>query len=294
MSVIAISKGSFLGGKLLARSLAKKLGYRCIDREVIVKQAAIAGVKPQKLRNALMEPPGLFDRLIDYHKYVYLSMLQAALANQVKDGKVVYHGYVGHLLLSDASPVFRVRVIASNELRLKMAQERLNLTRKAAAAHIQKKDQQRKKWTQALYGVDWEDPSLYDMVFNLGRLFEVEEASEIIASMVKEHSCFRFTSRQQAALKDFALAPGREGQGDQSQRRHCYHPDDFRRSRTCGRREAGGTHCSRCGKNRYEALNRISGILEAFHTRTFNKHGQPAATRGPPHQSWAECSWLTR
>ena len=206
MSVIAISKGSFLGGKLLARSLAKKLGYRCIDREVIVKQAAIAGVKPQKLRNALMEPPGLFDRLIDYHKYVYLSMLQAALANQVKDGKVVYHGYVGHLLLSDASPVFRVRVIASNELRLRMAQERLNLTRKAAAAHIQKKDQQRKKWTQALYGVDWEDPSLYDMVFNLGRLFEVEEASEIIASMVKEHSCFRFTSRQQAALKDFALA----------------------------------------------------------------------------------------
>jgi len=206
MSVIAISKGSFLGGKLLAESLAEKLGYRCIDREVIVQKAAVAGVKPERLRETLLEPPSLFDRLIAHHKYVYLSMLQAALANQVKDGKVVYHGYVGHLLLSDAAPVVRIRVIASTELRLKLAQERLGLSSRAAAAQIQKLDQQRKKWTYALYGVDWEDPSLYDMVFNLGRLLNVEEASTIIASMIREHRCFEFTPEQQAALRDFALA----------------------------------------------------------------------------------------
>ncbi len=206
MSVIVISKGSFLGGELLAESLAKKLGYRCIDREVIVEKAAVAGVEPQRLRETLLEPPSLFDRLIAYHKYVYLSMLQAALANQVKEGRVVYHGYVGHLLLSDASPIFRIRIIASVDLRLKLAQERLGMTRKAAATHIRKMDQQRKKWTYALYGVDWEDPSLYDMVFNLGRLLNVEEASTIIASMVREHSCFDFTPEHQVALREFALA----------------------------------------------------------------------------------------
>ena len=75
-----------------------------------------------------------------------------------------------------------------------------------AKAHINKADQQRNKWTYALYGVDWEDPSLYDMVFNLGRLLNVEEAATISAARVREHSCFDFTPEHQATMKDFALA----------------------------------------------------------------------------------------
>jgi len=206
MSVITISRGSFLGGKLLAESLAKKLGYRSIDRKVIVEKAAINGLSQEQLHDALLKPPSLIDWIVSHHKYVYLALLQAALAEEVKDGNVVYHGYAGHLLLSEASPVFRVRVIATEKLRIQIVQEHMGLGSKEAAEKIKEIDQQRKKWTQALYGVDWEDPSLYDMVLNLGRLFDIEEGAEIIASMVKQHKCFQFTTEQQAALRDFALS----------------------------------------------------------------------------------------
>jgi hypothetical protein len=182
------------------------LGYRSVDRKVVVEKAAAGGVSRKAVHDALLKPPSPFDWLESHLKNVYLVLLQAALAEEVQDGKVVYHGYAGHLLLRDAGPVFRVRIIATKELRLQMTQDHLGLEGEAALAHMQKVDQQRKKWTQALYGVDWEDPSLYDLVLNLGRLFDVEEASDIIASMVRKQKCLQSTPEQQSILRDFALA----------------------------------------------------------------------------------------
>ena len=60
MAVITISRGSFSGGKMLAECAAARLGYRCIDREVIVEKAAAYGVSQAEIRNALEKPPTVF------------------------------------------------------------------------------------------------------------------------------------------------------------------------------------------------------------------------------------------
>lgn len=206
MCVITISGGWFHGGMRFAECLARNLEFRCIDREVIVSKAAAGGVDPEQLREALLEPPSLFDRLLTHRKYLYLTLLQAALAEEVKDGRIVYHGYAGHLLLGGAKPVFRIRVIASQELRIRMAQERLDLDHDQALSYLHKVDVQRKKWTRYLYGIDWEDASLYDMVLNLGYLYGIEEACEFVTAMVRDHPCFAFTGEHRRALGDFALA----------------------------------------------------------------------------------------
>ncbi len=57
MSVITISRGTFSGGKTLAECVAQKLGYRCVDREVIVERAAASGVSQEDLRAAMEKPP---------------------------------------------------------------------------------------------------------------------------------------------------------------------------------------------------------------------------------------------
>jgi cytidylate kinase len=190
----------------LAERLAQELGFRCVDREVIIDKVAAAGVSHDDLRGALTSPPSLFDRWITHRKHVYLALLQAALAEEVRDGGVVYHGYVGHLLLDDAGPVFRVRVVASTDFRLNIAQRELGTDRSSALAQLRTIDHDRARWTRALYGVDWNDPSLYDMVLNLGHLFDIEEAAKLLASAVREHKCLEFTPSRKAAMYDFALA----------------------------------------------------------------------------------------
>ena len=204
MSVITISRGSFSGGKLLAECLAGRLGYRCVDRDVIVKRAAAQGVSEEELADALMKPPGFLDRF-HHRKYLYLTLIQAALAEEVKEGRVVYHGNAGHLLLAGGGPVLRVRIIAPMDFRIRMCVERLKLSESSAAAYIRKVDSDRKRWTQYLYGVDWQDPSLYDIVINLENV-GIPEACSLVASMVEAQKCFDFGPKCRQAMENLALA----------------------------------------------------------------------------------------
>ncbi len=204
MSVITISRGSFSGGKTLAECLSKRLGYRCIDRDVIVERAAASGVSQEELLDALLKPPSFLDRF-RHKRYLYLALIQAALAEEVQSGKAVYHGNAGHLLLKGASSVLRVRIIAPIEFRVAMLADRLKMDRSQALAYIQKVDQDRERWTQFLYGVNWQDPSLYDIVLNLENI-TIEEACEMLAAMVRRQKCFQFTADCQQAMENLALA----------------------------------------------------------------------------------------
>ena len=59
VAIITISRGSFSGGKMLAETLARRLGYRYIDRNQVIRKAAEWGVSQDDL------PPHLLaERLI--------------------------------------------------------------------------------------------------------------------------------------------------------------------------------------------------------------------------------------
>ena len=203
MSVITISRGSFSGGKRLAECLSGALGYRCVDREVILERAAAHGVSQQELRDALEKPPNFLERL-QHKKYLYLALLQAALAEEVRTGDAVYHGNAGHLLLRGGPPVMRVRIIAPVESRRAMARDRLKLTRSEAEDYIARMDQERTKWARYLYDVDWGDPALYDVVVNL-EFMDICEACHGLAALARQ-KCFEFTAESQTAMEDLALA----------------------------------------------------------------------------------------
>ena len=65
-------------------------------------------------------------------------------------------------------------------------------------------DRDRRKWTQFLYGLDWAEPSLYDLIINLERT-SVEQACHAVASLV-ECGGYELSPEGQAAMDDLALA----------------------------------------------------------------------------------------
>lgn len=203
MSVITISRGSFSGGMTLAECLGVKLGYRCLDRETVAERAAASGVAQEELLDALLKPPGFLERF-QHKRYQYLALFQAALAEEVKNGKVIYHGNAGHLMLKGASPVLKVRVIAPLEKRIVMLQERRKMGRAEAISYIEKVDRDRQNWTRFLYGVNWEDPALYDLVVNLDSI-DISEACEIVATAARQQKCFAFEGECQREMEDLAV-----------------------------------------------------------------------------------------
>lgn len=90
------------------------------------------------------------------------------------------------------------------DFRIAMAQERLKLSRAEAASYIDRMDRDRRRWTQFLYGVDWGDPALYDLLINLERV-GIEQACRIAISAIQQGG-FDPAPESQAALRDLALA----------------------------------------------------------------------------------------
>jgi cytidylate kinase len=203
MAVITISRGTFSGGKMLAECLARQLDYRCVDRDVIVERAAAHGVSQKDLRDALQKPPRFMERF-SHKRYIYLTLIQAALTEEVKAGNAIYHGNAGHLLLRGGPNVLRTRIIAPLESRVRMVMEHLKYRKEEATAFLQKGDEDRQKWTQFLYGVNWGDPSLYDIVINLEHM-TIGDACHLISELAKE-PCFQFTDESLQRMSDLALA----------------------------------------------------------------------------------------
>jgi len=203
VSIITISRGTFAGGQSLAECVAVKLGYRCVARDVLIEAAKEYGVDEEKLYKSLTEKPGLLERLT-LDRIHYTAFIRAALCKEVKGDNVVYHGHGGHLLLKGVPHVLRIRVIANMEQRIKAAMDRHDCGRDDAIEYIEKVDEGRARWTKFLYHVDWQDPSLYDIVINLDHI-SLDSACEIVATAVGLEE-FRTTPESQRIMDDLEIS----------------------------------------------------------------------------------------
>ncbi|MCL4538277.1 MAG: cytidylate kinase family protein [Bacteroidetes bacterium] len=193
----------------LADCAASELGYTCISRETLVNAAVQRyGVPEQKLMDALTRKPGFVDQLTK-EKSHYLLCLRAALIRMAQDEKMMYHGHAGHLLLQGAPHLLRVRVIADMEFRINAVMNTRHLSRKDAVDFIERVDSERSKWTRFLYHVDWNDPSLYDLVLNIDQL-KIEDACEIVCNAARLEK-FMATPESRRQLENLALSTEARG-----------------------------------------------------------------------------------
>jgi len=203
MAIVTISRGSFSGGVAVAEAVAERLGVPCISREVVRDAAQASGVAEGSLQATLEEPPRFWEKTpgkIPAH----LNLVRTALLKRAHDGDFVYHGYAGHLLLSGISHVLRVRVIASEAYRVQTAMNDFDMSEKDAAQYVKTLNTQLRKWTKFLYGVDWQDPSLYDIVLRVDRV-GVDGAADTIVRMTGLPS-FQPTEESRKAFDDLLLS----------------------------------------------------------------------------------------
>jgi cytidylate kinase len=203
MAVITISRGCFSHGQEIAEKVAKKLGYECVSREILVEAAQLFNVSEKKLIRSLTNAPNIIERLVR-GKERYLEYIKASLLGYVRKGNVVYHGHAGHILLVEVPQVIKVRINAQKDDRINLLQKRENLTKEAAATVIENEDKNRIRWTQYLYKMDINDPKLYDIVINIGNL-TINDACEIICLAARSKS-FRITDKSKQIVDDLAIA----------------------------------------------------------------------------------------
>ncbi len=91
MAIITITRGLKSGGSALAHQLEKRLGYKCMSREVINSCARKYNIMEDDLHQKLTEAPSLWHRMTREHSR-YLIYIKCALIEAAQQDNIIYHG----------------------------------------------------------------------------------------------------------------------------------------------------------------------------------------------------------
>jgi cytidylate kinase len=203
MGIITISRGSYSRGVEIAEKLAKKLGYDCISREILLKASKEFDIPETKLQHAIQDAPSIFDHIKDGKKK-YVAFIRKAFLEQIKKDNIVYHGYAGHFFTREIPNILKVRILANIETRIKVLMEREKIPEEEARKLLYKIDIERRKWSMFLYGIDTNTTELYDLVLHIDCI-DVGGAVEIIYDVAKR-PCFQTTPAARKKIKELLEA----------------------------------------------------------------------------------------
>ena len=191
------------GGEALAKCLSERLGIPAVSQEILQEASDRFGISQSLLLQQLEKTKGLI-RGPSTERNLYLTAIQLALAERAQRGPFVYYGHAGHLLMKGVPQVLKVRVIAPLDRRSQKLSEIEKISVEEAKKIIEKMEEGRIKWTRFLYGVDWRDPSIYDLVINLDAI-SLESACEMIICTLNQNE-FKESPESQTIIEDFLLA----------------------------------------------------------------------------------------
>ena len=203
MSIITISRGSYSKGKEIAEKVATKLGYECVSRDILLEASEQFNTPEIKLVRALHDAPSVLNRF-SHGKERFVAYIQEALLTHLQRDNVVYHGLAGHFFLDGVSHSLKVRIISDLHDRVKLEMERETISEEQALKILKKDDDERRRWSMTLYGMDTTDTSLYDLCIHV-RTISVSDAVQIICHTAQLPN-FQTTKESQQTLDDLALS----------------------------------------------------------------------------------------
>ena len=182
MYVITFTRKMGTNGSEIARRVANELQYGLYDTEAIEATAREMGFL-KDVREADEKAPALFQRLFSHRPEIHLDRLNAVIYELASRGNAVFLGRGSHMLLRSFTCALHIRVIASLEKRV---QNRIHkgFEREAAIKALHKSDREREAFIKFAFGVDWDNPELYDMVLNMDNL-SVALAADIVVHLAR-------------------------------------------------------------------------------------------------------------
>ena len=182
--IISISRSLGAGGEEVSRTVAKELGFRYADEEIIVEAAQKAGVSPETVAQA-EHTPGLVTRILESIGRVpidpegwsahavlppatpgYETLIVRIVQETAKEGNVVIVAHGASIPLAGASGLLRVLVTGSPAARAERLVREAGMGKAEAKKAVDESDRQRRGYLRRFYDLRQELPTHYDLVVN--------------------------------------------------------------------------------------------------------------------------------
>ncbi len=219
MSLITISESIGCEGKIIAAHVADELKLELYDDRKLEQEAIQLGMQPEDVKGIKEKAPGLFSRIFSDKPQVYLDLLQGVVYEVAKRGHGIILGHGSQVLLRDFGCALHVRIYASESFRIENLTKRRRMSREAVEKLIHKTDNEQRGFLQFAFHMNWNDPSLYDVVINRDKLsadlaakliIEAARSQEIqdcSATALESMERLAFARRVDAAILESNLGP---------------------------------------------------------------------------------------
>ncbi|RAQ95722.1 cytidylate kinase-like family protein [Thermogemmatispora tikiterensis] len=202
--VITIARQLGSGGSEVGRLVARRMGLRYLDRQIITEVARRLGVDVREARRLDEYTAGVAAQILEavrasqpftlnyagllgqasrplqqYDEVAYLHLTQKVILEMATQGNVVIVGRGSQFLLQDTPRTLHVAVFAPLTQRIARVMSTLHIDQRRARELIEQRDYEYAAYLRRYYGSDGQQPGLYHLLINTG-LFSFEQAADLI------------------------------------------------------------------------------------------------------------------
>lgn len=190
--VITINREYGSGGRYVGELLAKKLGIKLYDKNLITMVSDESGLSASYIEEKEQNITGIL--LANFNSQYYNNLsnddnLFIAESNAIKEiakrESCVIVGRCADYVLKDEENVFKIFVYSDDEGKVKRAVKYYGLDEKTALKEIHKINKAREKHYNHYTGMEWKDLEHYDFTINVDK-FGIEQAVEMIEKIITE------------------------------------------------------------------------------------------------------------
>ncbi len=190
--VITISRMAGSGGRFLAEDLANKLSLDLHDQSMVQKivkdrqleDSLVADLDENTISQTRLWVKGVFSQRI-FLKDQYYGDLVRIVSSLAARGGVVFLGRGANLILGEKADL-RVRVVASERIRIDRLRSRLELSKAEARMLVRKTDAKRTDFVRQVFHQEPGQDDNYDLVLNSTRLSQESMISLVMQTLLEQ------------------------------------------------------------------------------------------------------------
>jgi cytidylate kinase len=200
--LITVSRQYGAGGSEVAARVARTLGWRVVDNELVDRVAARAGLAPEDVAQREERVSTFIERLArtlvaatpelvvppeaggTASEPDLVRITERVVEEVAAEGRVVLVGRAAPAVLARERDAIHVKVVAPRDWRVRVIAQRLGLPQEEAATLTDETDRNRSRYHRQHYQRDWADPANYHLVLNTAAL-GLDGAAEVVVGRAR-------------------------------------------------------------------------------------------------------------
>lgn len=187
--IITIGRQHGSGGREVARLLAKELGIKCYDKEIVDEAAKhtdfsreVINSYDEKGMNSFLLHAGGYGLNENFRLNMEVVSAQFdAIHNIAEREDAIFVGRCADYVLNDRDDIIRLFILGDFDARVKTIEDRQELTKEEAVRKVKQVDKDRASFYKYYSDKEWGDAQNYDLCINSTRLGVEGTAAAILA-----------------------------------------------------------------------------------------------------------------